>query len=137
MITLDSISVDGIKDVKKINLLMEKPYFYDVDLWIKSLYEEESLMLYSASISNPKGVEQKFEKSKNVSFIGNKIFIFNSDMNYETLFNSFSKLVSASQGRNQYESSILLQRYFEEQDVLFETSKEYYYYLFDKIKGKK
>ena len=134
MITLDSISIDGIKNIKKINLSIDRPYFYDVNLWIKFLFREASYMLYSVAMANSKGIEQKLEKSKDISFIGSKIFIFNSDMNYDALFNCFSKFVLDSKGRNQYETSILLQRYFEEQDILFNTSKEYYYYLFDKIK---
>ena len=53
MIILDSISIDGIKDVKEINLLMENPYFYDVDLWIKSSIEEDAYILYSVEILYP------------------------------------------------------------------------------------
>jgi hypothetical protein len=128
---LDSINIDNIKDINNIKLGYD-PYFYCVELYIRYELENDAYVLYSTYIGNVKGLVNYNEQGNNVN--GEKFYIFNKEMNYNSLFDFFNCLIKQSQGRNIYETSILLQRYFDEQDVLFPNIRDYYFYLFDKIK---
>ncbi|MEB3041877.1 hypothetical protein [Capnocytophaga gingivalis] len=135
MVELESINIDGLKNVSKLKLNNSIPYFYDVELWIKE-YDtiSEGYILYVASICNIKGLSLQYSKrTLNLT----KFYIFEEDMDYEKIFSFFNILVNNSKGRNIYETRILLQRYLEEQDLLFNSIEEYYCYLFDKIRGKR
>lgn len=133
---LDTISIDGIQDITKISLLNTELYHFDVELWVKCFDQEDCYTLYTVQVMSTKWVGEIYSKN-DMQLNGCKYFIFKDNLNYEELFNLFSRMVQECIGRDFYESSILLQRYFEEQDICFSSPKEYYYYLFDKIKKNK
>ncbi|MBD2767536.1 hypothetical protein IC235_06485 [Hymenobacter sp. BT664] len=131
----------GVKiDLKEYKPDLSKPFYFYLEIYVKYSGVGDTDDLFSVVIANPAGLTEYYQNEhtqKEVAF-GDKIIIFKYNYSYEILHQFIENLVDMCNGRNVYESSILLQRFFVKVDFLRSFPNGDYYTLFNTIKrGKK
>ncbi|MBD2767537.1 hypothetical protein IC235_06490 [Hymenobacter sp. BT664] len=119
---------------------LAKPFYFNLEISVRylDLGVEDAIGSFSVIIANPTGITEYYQNeiiNREIVF-GEKVIIFKENYSHESLHQFIENLVNTCNGRNSYESTILLLRFFESVDFSGGPPNGDYYLLFDKIKQK-
>ena len=128
----------------KGNLNKYKPenarYWFYLEIHVMFNDDEHSTEVFSVWVASPEGLQDCFSRSylPDIVIEDAKIIVIKNEYNYNSLEQRIRELIHKCNGRNDYESLILLQRYFDPIDKYSEDINGDYFEIFDKLKkGKK